>query len=169
MTVITSEAPRAIAQTPIPFDLEFLFSYELEFSVPPEVIGPVSTGLRVNFSFLGGTFKGPRLRGKVLTTGGDQLLLRRDGVALLDMKGTFQTDEGALIGAAFPAIMDLGPDGYQTLLGGELAPDGTPFRSVPRYETAAEDLAWINRLQCVGIGQVFPSIGIARCDIYAVK
>lgn len=169
MTMTMSNGSAVTSRSPIPYDLEFLFSYELEFSVPPEVIGPVSTGLRVNFSFLGGTFEGPRLRGTVLTTGGDQLLLRRDGVALLDMKGTFQTDGGVLIGASFPAIMDLGPDGYEALLSGELAPDGTAFRSVPRYETACETLAWINRLQCVGVGQVFPSIGIARCDVYAVR
>ena len=155
-------------RTHIPYNLELLFSYRLDFELPPEVIGPAPAGLRVNFSFLGGGFSGPRLRGRIRPTGGDRLVVRPDGVALLDMQGTFETDGGALVSAAFPAMMDLGPDGYATLMRGELAPDGTSFRSVPRYETANQELAWINRIQCIGIGQVFPSRGEARCDVYGV-
>jgi hypothetical protein len=153
----------------IPYELDLLFSYRLEFDLPPEVIGPVPGGLRVNFSFIGGEFNGPRLHGRIRPNGGDRLIVRPDGVALLDMAGTFETESGALLHAAFPAMMDLGPDGLVALGRGELAPDGTPFRSVPRYETADPDLAWVNRLQCVGIGQVFPSRGEARCDVYAVR
>jgi hypothetical protein len=124
--------------------------------------------LRVNFAFQGGEFDGPRLRGRIRPTGGDWLVVRPDGVALLDMRGTFETADGIPIHAAFPALMDLGEEGYATLMRGELAADGTPFRSVPRYETAHPDYAWLNRIQCLGIGHVFPSRGEARCDVYAV-
>lgn len=153
----------------IDYQMDYLFSYRIRFQMPPEVIGPTPEGLRVNFYFEGGEISGPRLQGKILPVGGDWLILREDGVALLDLRTTFQAEDGALIYAPFTAVLDLGEDGYQTLLRGEYAPDGTPFRSAPRYETAHPDYLWLNRLQCVGMGQVFPSLGEARCDVYAVR
>ena len=49
---------------------------------PPEVIGQVSEGLRMNFYVTGGWMRGPRLTGKVLPVGGDWITIRNDGVGL---------------------------------------------------------------------------------------
>jgi hypothetical protein len=149
--------------------LEHLFSYRLGLHLPPEVIGPTPEGLRVNFYLAGGEISGPRLRGRIRPVGADWLLVRPDGVGILDLRTTYETEDGAVIHAPFSAVIDLGEDGYNALLRGELAPDGTPFRSVPRYLTAHPDYAWLNRLQCLGIGQVFPTRAEARCDVYAVR
>lgn len=163
----------AIAEPAAParldYTLEHLFSYRLGLHLPPEVIGPTPEGLRVNFYLAGGEISGPRLRGRILPVGADWLLVRSDGVGVLDLRTTFETEDGALIHAPFSAVIDLGEDGYHALLRGELAPDGTSFRSVPRYLTAHPDYAWLNRVQCVGIGQVFPSKAEARCDVYALR
>lgn len=167
--VTTSAIADTAASARNDFALEHLFSYRLGLHLPPEVIGPTPEGLRVNFYLAGGEISGPRLRGRILPVGADWLLVRPDGVGILDLRTTFEAENGALIHAPFSAVIDLGEDGYQALLRGELAPDGTPFRSVPRYLTADPDLAWLNRLQCVGIGQVFPSQAEARCDVYAVR
>jgi hypothetical protein len=153
----------------IDYCLEHLFSYRLGFRLPPEVIGPTPDGLRVNFYLDGGEISGPRLRGRIRPVGADWLRVRPDGIGLLDLRATFEAEDGALIHAPFQAVLDLGEDGYQTLLRGELAADGTPFRSVPRYATADPAYQWLNRVQCLGIGQVFPSRGEARCDVYAVR
>jgi hypothetical protein len=153
----------------IDYRLEHLFTYRLGFSVPPELIGPTPEGLRLTFYLPGGEFAGPRLRGRILPVGGDWLTVRPDGVAILDLRTTFETEDGALIYAPFTAVLDLGPNGYDALLNGRLAPDGTHFRSVPRYSTAHPGYAWLNRVQCLGIGQVFPSQAEARCDVYAVR
>jgi hypothetical protein len=153
----------------IDYRLDYLFTYRLGFLVPPEAIGPTPAGLRVNFYFSGGDLNGPALRGHIRPVGGDWLTVRPDGVAILDLRTTFETEDGALIYAPFTAVLDLGENGYQDLLAGRLAPDGTPFRSVPRYETAHPAYEWLHRVQCLGIGQVFPSRGEARCDVYAVR
>jgi hypothetical protein len=154
---------------PLGYRLEHLFSYRLGFHLPPEMIGPTPGGLRVNFHLAGGEFDGPRMRGRIRPVGVDWMTVRPDGIALLDLGTTFETDDGALIHAPFQGMIDLGNDGYQELLRGELAPDGTPFRSSPRYQTAHDDYLWLNRLHCLGIGQVIPSRGEARCEVYAVR
>jgi hypothetical protein len=152
----------------IPYTLDYLFSYRLNWRLPLEAIGPVPAGLRVNFYITGGEIAGPRLTGKVLPVGAEFLTVRQDGVGILDMRTTFEADDGALIYAPFPGVLDFGEDGFQSLLAGDQAQDGTPFRSAPQYQTAHPDYQWLNRLQCVGIGQVFPSRAEARCDIYAL-
>jgi hypothetical protein len=166
--MVTTTAVEALVPG-IEYRLDHLFTYRLGFRVPPEAIGPTPAGLRVNFYFSGGEFVGPELRGRIRPVGGDWLTIRPDGVGILDLRATFETEDGALIHAPFTAVIDLGEHGYQDLLQGRLAPDGTPFRSVPRYETAHPAYRWLNRVQCLGIGQVFPSQGEARCDVYAVR
>jgi hypothetical protein len=165
----TPALAEAVAHTRFDVNLEHLFSYRLGLHLPPELIGPTPEGLRLNFYLAGGELAGPRLRGRILPVGADWLLVRPDGVGILDLRTTFETEDGALIYAPFSAVIDLGEDGYHALLRGELAADGTSFRSVPRYLTTHSDYAWLNRVQCVGIGQVFPSRAEARCDVYALR
>jgi hypothetical protein len=153
----------------IDYRLEHLFSYRLGFHLPPEVIGPTPDGFRVTFYLSGGEIAGPRLNGRILPVGADWLIVRPDGVATLDLRTTFETNDGVLIHAPFTALLDLGPTGYDDWLAGKLAADGTGFRSVPRYATAHPDYTWLNRIQCLGIGQVIPSRAEARCDVYAVR
>ena len=76
--------------------LEYLFSFSFGLKLPPEVIGPVPEGIRANFYLTGGSVEGPRLKGKVLPVGADYLLLRKDGVAVLDVRATFESEDGAL-------------------------------------------------------------------------
>ena len=49
-------------------------------AAPPQQLGTVPHGIRSIVPVTGGSFEGPRLRGKVLPGGGDWLLLRPDGV-----------------------------------------------------------------------------------------
>jgi hypothetical protein len=76
--------------------------------------------------------------------------------------------DGALIYAPYQGILDHGEDGYRQALSGTLLPNGTSFQVAPRFQTAHPDYAWLNRLQCIGIGQVFPDLGEARCAVYAI-
>jgi hypothetical protein len=77
-------------------DLEYLFSYRATLA-PPEVIGPIAEGIRINFYVTAGEVSGPKMRGRLRTVGGDWLLLRPDGVGLLDVRATMELDNGALI------------------------------------------------------------------------
>jgi hypothetical protein len=148
--------------------LEHLFSYRIAWENPPQVIGPTPEGLRVNFHFVGGEIGGPRLRGRIRSVGSERLVVRHDDVGILDLRATFETESGAIIDAPFLGVIDLGDNRYDDLSRGRLAPDGSPFRSATRYQTAHPDYQWLNRLQCVGVGCVFPSRSEARCDVYAL-
>lgn len=149
--------------------LEHLFTYRVGFDLPPELIGPAPDGVRINFYLTGGELEGPRLRGTIRPLGADWLLVRPDGVGLLDMRMTLEANDGALIFATYQGVLDHGPDGFRNALSGSLLPNGTPFQTAPRLHTAHPDYLWLNRLQCVGIGKMFPEHGEARCDVYAVR
>jgi hypothetical protein len=77
------------------YDLEHVMSYSVKLH-PPEVIGPVPAGLRVNFFVASGEVDGPKVYGKLHPVGGDWLTVRADGVAILDVRGTIETREEAL-------------------------------------------------------------------------
>ena len=86
-------------------DLEYLFSYWATLA-PPEVIGPMAEGIRVNFYVTAGEVSGPKMRGRLRTVGGDWLLLRPDGVGLLDVRATMELDNGALIYTTYGGVVD---------------------------------------------------------------
>ncbi len=150
------------------YDLEHIFSYTVTLH-PPEVIGPVPEGARVNFYASGGEVTGPKVHGEFHPVGGDWLVIRTDGVAILDVRATIETrDEGALIHVSYTGVGDLGEDGYERFLRGELS-GSVSLRVVPRFLTAHPDYRWLNRLQCLGIGEVDLERSEVSYDVYAVR
>src|SRR5215510_15381936 len=114
----------------IDYKLEHILSYTGELAMPPELIGPIPEGIRVNFYSTGGDITGPRIRGKVRPVGGDWMTVRRDGIAILDARATFETQNGALILVTYSGMIDLGEDGYEKFVRGEL-PASAPIRTSP--------------------------------------
>ena len=104
-----------------------------------EEIGPTPHGTLSIFPVTGGTFEGERLRGKVLAGGGDWVVAKSDGTFDLDLRVTLETDDGALIHMTFTGVRD---DANHYL------------RTLPRFETAAPQYAFLNRLLAVGIGEI---------------
>ncbi len=148
------------------YDLEHIFSYTLTLDL--EVIGPVPEGLRVNIYIPGGEASGPKVYGKFHPGGADWHLLRPDGVGILDVRTTLETREEALIYAAYSGVAELGEDGYERFLRGELPPT-VPIRVAPRFQTAHPDFQWLNRLQCLGIGEFNAERSEISYDVYAVR
>ena len=60
-------------------------------------MGDTPLGHRRMIGIRGGTFVGPKLKGKILPGGADRQLLRKDGVTLLDALYEMQTDDGAVL------------------------------------------------------------------------
>lgn len=149
------------------YRLEHIFTYTGRLK-SPEVIGPGPEGIRANFYVVGGSLEGPRVKAELLPVGGDWLLLRPDGVCILDVRATFQTDDGALIYTIYNGVSDLGDDGYQKFVRQELPPK-IPLRIAPRYITADPKYAWLNRIQGIGIGEADMTTLTARYDVYAVR
>ena len=104
-----------------------------------EKIGLTPRGALSIFPVKGGSFEGERLRGKVLAGGGDWVTAKGDGTFELDLRVTLETDDGALIHMTFIGVRD-DANHY--------------FRTLPRFETAAPQYAFLNRLLAVGIGQI---------------
>ena len=151
----------------IDYKLEHICSYTATIA-PPEVIGPLPEGIRANFYVTGGEVSGPKLRGKVRPVGADWLTVRTDGVAILDVRATIESHDGALLYVTYSGVSDAGEDGYQRFLRGELQ-EPLAIRTAPRFHTAHPSYLWLNRLQCLGIGEAYPSRGEVRYDVYAVR
>lgn len=107
--------------------------------------GPL--GSRMIFNVGGGTFEGERLRGEILAPAGDWAYLQPDGVTHLDVRLGLRTDDGASI------LME-----YQ----GKAGPDG--LRTAPTFQTSAEQYAWLNAVQAVGIGSL--DDGVLTYNVY---
>ena len=151
----------------IDYRLDHICSYTATLATPPEVIGPVPEGLRANFYVTSGEVSGPRIRGKLRPVGGDWLTVRTDGVAILDVRGTLETPDGALILVTYQGVSDVGPDGYQKFLDQSLPPV-IPIRTAPRFVTSHPDYVWLNRLHCLGIGEYHAAANAVAYDVYAV-
>lgn len=150
-----------------PFQTEHLFSYAVNLRAPPEAIGPVPAGIRVNFYIEGGLVTGPRLQGRVLPVGQDAFLLRRDGMGELQVQATLETHDGALIDVTYPGLGDLGADAYEKFLRGEL-PKTLALRISPSMRSAHPDYQWVNRAFCFGVGEADLEHFVVRYDVYAV-
>jgi hypothetical protein len=119
----------------------------------PQKIGAVPHGTRATAPIVGGNFEGPRLRGRVLTGGGDWTLLRSDGVLELDLRVTLETDDGALIHLASFGLRHGPPEVLAALARGETVdPASYYFRTTPRFETGHAKYAFLNRLLAVSTG-----------------
>jgi Protein of unknown function (DUF3237) len=151
----------------IDYKLEHIFSYTGTLASPPEMIGPVPEGTRVNFYSTGGEITGPRLRGRIRPVGGDWVTVRKDGVAILDVRTTFETHDGALILVTYQGLVDFGEDGHDKFLRGDL-PEAVQLRISPRLLTSHPEYLWLNRLHCFGVGEYRPADNQAMYDVYAV-
>jgi hypothetical protein len=150
------------------YELEHICSYTATLRQPFEVIGETPVGLRVNAYISGGEIDGPRLRGRVLPVGADWLTIRPDGVGVLNVRATMETHDGALIYAEYLGSLDLGPDGYQRFLNGNLPPRAA-IQAAPRFLTSHPDYLWLNRLQCLNVGMAVFATSSVSYDTYAVR
>jgi len=147
--------------------LEHICTYWATLSAP-EIIGPLAEGLRINVYVTGGEITGPKLRGRLRTVGGDWLCLRPDGIGLLDVRATLELEDGALIYTSYGGVADFGHDGYERFLAGN-PPARVALRIAPRYYTGHSEYLWLNRVQCVGIGEVDMEQMRVSYDIYALR
>jgi hypothetical protein len=147
--------------------LEFLYTLVAELA-PPIPIGDIPHGQRLVIPVTGGTFEGPRLRGKVLPGGGDWLLIRADGVAELDVRGTLATDDGAFIYTHYRGYATEVPTILPRWAAGEAVPrEAYYFATTPYFETGAAQYAWLQRVITVGTGELIP--GGVRYEVFAVR
>lgn len=99
-------------------------------------VGATPEGQRMDLHIQGSTDPGGRLAGRL--EGVDYLTIRTDGVARLDVRALLETDSGVV------AVRGRGIG--NPLPGGEVA-----GRLALTFQTAAGDLAWLNRVLAVAV------------------
>ena len=151
----------------IDFRLEHLFSYAGALANPPEIFDWSPDGIRVNFYSAGGEMTGSRIRGKLRPIGDDWMMVRKDGVALLDVRTTLETHDGAWILATYHGLIDLGEEAHDRILRDEL-PSLVQLRIAPRFFTSHPEYLWLNRLHCIGIGEYRATANEVNYDVYAM-
>lgn len=151
-----------------PFQMDYLFSYTGTLQAPPEVIGPVPEGIRANFYITGGDVQGQKIKGCLRHAGADWFTMRTDGIGVLDVRTTIETHDGALIYLNYLGYGDMGVDGYERFARGDL-PKKLTLRTAPQFRTAHPDYLWLQRLTCVGVGEVDLEKFVASYDVYAVR
>jgi hypothetical protein len=147
--------------------LEHLYDMHVDLEAP-QVIGQTPMGMRQIFVVKGGTFVGPKLRGEVLPGGGDWATMRTDGAIQLDVRGTFRTDDGALIYGYYSGLIIAEPAVFARVFAGEDVPLGEYYAYTnPMFQTAAEQYGWLNQLLAIGRGRVIP--GGIEYRVWAVQ
>jgi hypothetical protein len=142
--------------TPVTPKLEFAFEVRAEVA-NPTIVGQLPTGTRRIVDILGGTFAGPKLKGKLLPGGADWQLIREDGFTEIDARYTLQTDSGHLIYVSNVGMRHAAPEVMKQLNAGQAVdPSLIYFRAVPKFETAAPELQWLMRSIFIATGERYP-------------
>lgn len=136
--------------------LETEFLYTINLSLEPGIeLGKTPLGKRVIYTIKGGTFQGPKVKGKVRPAGGDWVLRLDSATTKLDVKLLLETDDGQLIASNYTGIVRNNPDGT------------TYWRIAPTFETSSKKYAWLNYILAVGVGK-FGDGGVSY-EVFAIK
>ena len=137
-------APGATAPQPTPrpeaLKSEFLMDMILE-TAPAVAIGP-----RTVVGVTGGTFEGPKLKGKVIGPGADWPMRMSDSLRILDVRTILVTDDDQKIYMTYRGVIHTPPAGQ-----GERY-----WRTVPIFETDSKKYEWLTQIVAVGVSFTIP-------------
>ena len=143
----------------------FLFTLALEIQVSS--LGDTPYGRRRMFHFDGGSFDGPKLKGKVLPGGGGWSLIRRDDVMEVDARLILETNDSHQIYAAWKGLRHGPKEVMDRLYKGEIVDPGAYyFRTTPYFETSSEKYSWMNRICSIASGSL--SANARTLDVFQV-
>jgi hypothetical protein len=138
-------------------NLQHEFDYRATLK-PALAVGPGPYGMRLFWEVIAGEFEGKRLKGKILTGGGDWLLAGADGFGRLDVRAQFVTDDGAAIYLSYFGVLEMNGKIQQALSDGETGTDFSDqyFRTNPRFETGDPRYTWLNQNLFIAEGRILP-------------
>ena len=144
------------SQSNIPQSLKSTFLYTIEIDVDTAInISASPLRNRMIFKALGGNFKGPKLSGKVLPTGGDYALRLDSSTLKLDVRLVLRTNDGELIYNTYSGYIHDNPDGTRY------------WKVAFLYETGSKKYNWLNYSVAIGLGRGVP--GKAIYDVYLIE
>ena len=137
---------RAAAQTS-----EVTSEYLMTYLAPLERYPIDSATVVVNVR-PGGWVKGPRIKGKIVSPGGDWVTIMPSGVARLDVRLLIETDDGAHVYMTYNGVFVTSKEVTDALGRGEVVTQKTVpyFVTAPTFQTSSEKYGWLNKVQAVG-------------------
>jgi hypothetical protein len=145
---------------------EFLFGMSFE-AQKPDHIGSTPWGNRRVVGVSDGSFAGPKLKGRVLS-GSDWIVVRRDGVVVLDVRLLLQTDDDYHLLMSYRGMRH-GPEHVIERVDNGEDPDPSEyyFRIAPIFEAPEGKYDWLNKLLAFAIGRRFAT-GVTYA-VYAIS
>jgi hypothetical protein len=135
---------------------KYVFSLAIKVGTPI-VAGDTGLGVRRVIPVLGGEVRGPGMKGTILPVGADFQTIRPSGFTELEAKYAFEMDDGAVIYIENIGIRFGPKELLDRIAKGEIVdPALIYFRSVPRFETGAENYRWLMENLFVGVGSRYP-------------
>lgn len=138
---------------PTPPPLEFFCRLEVELDQIQEM-GQGRAGKRRIIPIIGGRVTGPHVTGRILNLGADWQTTFADGMAELDTRYAFETEDGALIEIVNYGYRH-GPAAVikAVAAGEDVDPASYYMRTHARLETGDARYAWVNKMLFVGSGR----------------
>ncbi len=136
----TGGAQTAGAPRPEALRSEFLMDMILE--TQPSI----SLGARTVVAVTGGTFEGPKLRGKVISPGADWPLAVNQNLRILDVRTLLVTDDEQRIYMTYRGVIYTPPTGQGDRY----------WRTVPIFETDSKKYEWLTQAVFVGVSFQVP-------------
>jgi hypothetical protein len=130
-------------------DLKFLATVAFRVEAPLSV-GETPDGVRLTFQFHG-TVEGPALKGHFAPSVA-YLLIDSDGVGLINARAPLRLDDGALAEIEVTGRCDFGDDGYRRAVIGDFP--NVRLGWCPRFLSGHPRYLWLNRVQCLGVGDL---------------
>lgn len=121
--------------------VEHLFTVTAFTATPPTMVSDGPSGTRGILEATGGSFEGPRLRGRVVPPGGDWFTVRRTGSLRIDARLLLKTEDDHPIFMAYSGIA-------RPIEGGMV------IHTAPMFEVGEGPYAWLNDVQAIGLGRL---------------
>lgn len=116
-------------------------------------MGPGQAGQRRIIPIIGGRVKGPELNGKILNLGADWQTIWANGVAELEARYAFETEDGALIEIRNYGYRHGPAEVLAAIARGEdVDPSKYYMRTTAQLETGDPRYEWVNKTLFSGVG-----------------
>lgn len=125
--------------------IEFAFSAHVLLE-PTREVGATPYGIRRRIPIIGGTFEGPRIRGRVVPGGADWQLQRADNYTVLEADYMIEADDGTQVHVRNRGLTNTRVPGAKARY----------LRTVPEFEAPNGPHEWLNQSVFVGSLQGLP-------------
>jgi hypothetical protein len=136
---LSSEAGAAPLPDGVTPSVEFAFSAHVLLE-PTREVGRTPYGVRRRIPIIGGTFEGPRIRGRVVPGGADWQLQRADDFTLIEADYMIEAEDGTSIHVRNRGLTNTRVKGATSRY----------LRTVPEFEAPVGPHDWLNQSLFVG-------------------